>query len=933
MKFFIFALIGALSSLLEYKFGRDFGEKFYDYSGNLNHGLVGADVPSKPYKTDRGVYFYGGSYNYIKATNQFTLPSSFYIVSWVMPSSLDNLFFSKITDDTCTFINVFLHKKVIFPQEYPLVITDAAASVYAWFLFSLVKSGNEFNMYFNSNQAMIVFSAWNDIQSSLYIGSNKVTDLSFGGFIWSYIINGDSFDLNHFIGSSSTSCLLGSATCTGCSVSVKDEDFGTGCISDESNYTLNTLEESCEFPDYGCSRSIDFNCTIAVNVCAYDPITNTCIEIDLSDGSESLFECQCRTRYVILYSKCEFNTCTKSNSGIVDNVCVCDTGYYGDPSVENCTKCDPGCIECNSTKCLVCQDPSAIVPIKTCECLPAYYMDSNYTCQSCEKSCSACNESSCFACYSENTQIIGNICECQDRHFGDLYLNSSDSCKPCLDECASCENSSSCTECISSNSMLNEFGRCLCLKGFYNDTSLISIDSCKTCNEECSSCENSASCTECVSSNTKLNLLGRCVCMKGYYNDTSLISIDSCKVCNDECAACKDNETCTQCLTVHAKVNEDGKCECRKGFYNESSLTLKKSCLRCDESCETCNSSNTCLTCADERAVLNSKGKCVILCSRFRVSGCIECSELCENCNEDLICSNCSENAELYSLTNCKCKSGFTKVKNSCAQNYFFGNISVKSQNKIKLEFSEPLMFALRHNETQFKVDDLISKFYLKSLSNSAYYLLVNISDLRQEHEFKVTILRNQVLSKKNSALLNYTFTILSYPINNNDGTLTKLQVSMQVTITTSAGMSMLSNPTALWSLLNTIQLITFMPLNAVPYSQRFRKITLTLLNINIVPNLLEYFMDPNSTSEPYEQALEFGVRTSSILLNAGKYIVIILALLLLNLILFFLSRIFAMLKFFERRKRFRFILRFWLVSYLEIMIYAFIQLKAVNYK
>ena len=62
-----------LASLVEYRFGRNFGSKFYDYSGNGNHGLNGdGSSPSMVMSTDRGIYLNGGTsianntYQYIR---------------------------------------------------------------------------------------------------------------------------------------------------------------------------------------------------------------------------------------------------------------------------------------------------------------------------------------------------------------------------------------------------------------------------------------------------------------------------------------------------------------------------------------------------------------------------------------------------------------------------------------------------------------------------------------------------------------------------------------------------------------------------------------------------------------------------------------------------------------------------------------------------
>ena len=78
------------SNIVNYKFGSNFGQIFYDYSGSGNHGMNGNSTISDPYDTisiDRGAYFPTQNL-YIRlppneyVPNSFNLNGDFSILMW-----------------------------------------------------------------------------------------------------------------------------------------------------------------------------------------------------------------------------------------------------------------------------------------------------------------------------------------------------------------------------------------------------------------------------------------------------------------------------------------------------------------------------------------------------------------------------------------------------------------------------------------------------------------------------------------------------------------------------------------------------------------------------------------------------------------------------------------------------------------------------------
>lgn len=100
---------GLCSKIVEYKFENNFGQIFYDFSGNNRYAVNGESSSTTIYDTkptDRGAFFSKDSENRIKLppndieTSNFYLPSTFSIVMWVMVgNSYDYTIFSRYFDE------------------------------------------------------------------------------------------------------------------------------------------------------------------------------------------------------------------------------------------------------------------------------------------------------------------------------------------------------------------------------------------------------------------------------------------------------------------------------------------------------------------------------------------------------------------------------------------------------------------------------------------------------------------------------------------------------------------------------------------------------------------------------------------------------------------------------------------------------------------
>jgi proprotein convertase subtilisin/kexin type 5 len=203
----------------------------------------------------------------------------------------------------------------------------------------------------------------------------------------------------------------------------------------------------------------------------------------------------------------------------------------------------PNCVTCTSTPSLSCQT-----------CPTAYFVNTSGGCSPCVGNCTSCqNSSSCTTCMNSGyfyksslnkcllcTDIFPTCVTCTSTPSLSCqtcpaanFVNISGGCSPCVGNCTSCQNSSSCTTCSASNyfykSTLNKcllcsdiFPICItctstpslscqtCPIAFFVNT----VGGCSACVGNCTSCQNSSSCTTCLASNYF------------YWNKTN-----SCKMC------------------------------------------------------------------------------------------------------------------------------------------------------------------------------------------------------------------------------------------------------------------------------------------------------------------------------------------------------------------------------------------------------------------
>ena len=488
------------SKIVEYRPSINFGQVFYDFSGNKNHGVNGVDstsTTSDVFSTDRGAYFGGASVITMPPNDQ--VPTAIYlspvysVVIWVNLFSKNSfLYFDYYQpSDLCLYIHIFDGSNValwiLLPGGASCKHTTYPACnsyVAQWNLFVVVYNGSTASLIIN-NVVKFTLSLSTHNYSQTVVFAKTLSDATFSieGFLWYAAILNDTTSYSSYMTSSSSGCLTGAGTCTvPCSPGFVDPYAGTGCVSLSSSTTADAGGLVCPSSTTGCSGTISLVCSCSTNACYVINSIIACLACGLQDYSSG-------------------STCL--------------------PCVAPCS----GCID--AVTCLSCVAANAAPSAGGgCQCNAGFYgttpLITAAACSACYLECTTCTQGSlCQSCVASNASPNSSQgCTCNAGYYGVPPLNTTTACLACGPQCATCSSLDLCTSCISLNSSALPTGECICDPGFINTTALTSFNSCISfsnfCDPSCISCTGAFNyqCTNC----SNFYLDGYCIatCPLGY---------------------------------------------------------------------------------------------------------------------------------------------------------------------------------------------------------------------------------------------------------------------------------------------------------------------------------------------------------------------------------------------------------------------------------
>ena len=420
----------------------------------------------------------------------------------------------------------------------------------------------------------------------------------------------------------------------------------------------------------------------------------------------------------------------------------------------------------------------------------------------------------------------------------------------------------------------------------------------------------------------------------------SAVAPYSCGVCYDTCSECTSTAktACTECLDSTLEL-VNGACVCKSNTYWTGST-----CKDCGAVCSGCTSYKVCIDCAYTSYEKNATGNCNPKCSSgfyAYLGDCVQCDNLCSTCTSTG-CTQCVNNASPVN-SQCLCNYGYSGAT-SCDRTYFEALLRVSLKNIVTVSLSSALNQSLLTSNFNVSIASTVKFSYVFTAVTTRTYTfqILPVSTISESTEIYITISPQGIVSSLGALLKNYQLTgklHYYYAIQRSSTALaavnsTKALASTMIAASLTAGV--MSNPSCMWVLLNTLEIITYLPLNSLPYSQTLTQFFTLLNSVNIIPNPAQYIMTTGNDSLPYEQAGNYGFDTSVFLFNAGPWIANICIFMALVPLIYLGSKIkFGSLTIkcakLLLNYRYSFFLRSWTQSYLSIGLLALIQMHSVR--
>ena len=956
---------------LEYKFYKNFGQKFIDYSGNgfdgINGGLLCQDK-NDSLITDRGVMmtranqsvmipvvnsvgellFNSNDFSIIlliKITQASTTLRNFFI------RYIDEMNYFRIVHDNDLKVEYFSSTLYTFKHTKPCVLGKFHLG--AWTFIGISISQSQINFYINTiSQISSLPNNWNDQSAGAsYLGSQTFSYESFQGYIfYTQIITG-SLILTDYIGSKTSTCYRGS--------SCQSSDWDFSIIIDGSNYIISSTNTNTK-----------------------DSFKNVCN----SNCTNSCFNGLC------LDCACEFLSCIIDSASIP---CYCGSGITGSSTTCNCpsntyfngstcqsdSRGSATCMFAYSSKvCYLCNDLTYVPSNKKCVCSNNCQLTTS--CTSCESTCDECDKSECFSCKDQNAIVDTSNkknCVCIEG-----YYLIEDSCAKCSSSCKSCINGSSCSSCIDHSSYNTYTGLCECDTGYYNDSS---TSACIQCNSNCKSCNDANICLECkikfstpgngntcLCENDSELVVDECKCLSGTYRGND----NKCTQCPDDCLECEQSVTlnCTSCSSP--LILDQGWCICPTGYFTNNNN-------ECTQTCDTSLSNQGCT---------------------------LQCGSKCKVCGNSK-CEQCIDNSYLIDLYSCECSHGYDG--DNCDRLKFSAEVSGFNNNSVIIKFQEIPADTLNDQNFFISNNSLSISFEIKYFSKSFWVLelltdlietstfFIKISQIKsvsgailfpEVYEFSIPFVENggdessgesnndssegslNESTEQSEASSNESSEVGSNESNDqsedssnngesdsNEGNIdsnnssannsiigkpkpdissTTSSVANATTsitkgvITSSVAAAVASNPSSFWTLFNTLELISFLPLNGIPYPPKLRAFIMSLGSYSMVPIPSSEPKEYNSGPKPYKEAQEYGIDNSLFFVNSFAYLAIF-TIFIAALPILFIGKTFGSksIKEFCNKKienyRFGFFIRYWIQGYLGFGMMTGVQIKSWN--
>ncbi|CAG9335954.1 unnamed protein product [Blepharisma stoltei] len=402
---------------------------------------------------------------------------------------------------------------------------------------------------------------------------------------------------------------------------------------------------------------------------------------------------------------------------------------------------------------------------------------------------------------------------------------------------------------------------------------------------------------------------------------------NKCSECSSECSSCRDSSKfCSLC--------DNPKCVSCSDYTADS-------CLECIS-----GSSNTTNCLCDNDLAWNSSSGICEMCHQWQYKAndsCYDCPPLCAQCDSETKCTWCINNAILKS-GDCVCSPGYIGTT-TCVLVPFNVSLIVNKNNTLVLSFSDILQEKLSYDQIFIQVhNQTISSWSVTCISNKEYLISCDFNGGISEGTI-ITVYFNDPteISSISGGVIHESYlsgSLYSYMTSEQqEVTQIKNQVSSGSTVLvgSSVSLAMFSpNPSGLWAMLNTIQLLSYISYANYPLTDKVSEFFKSMNGFGFVPNVFLYFIDESQGNTPYYWAKKYGYDSDLIFVNAGTDLTILFGLIAMIPFVHYFSKCshrFLGKKFKKLLDEYKFstFIRLWIVNYLEVGFAAIIGILSVE--
>lgn len=665
-------------------------------------------------------------------------------------------------------------------------------------------------------------------------------------------------------------------------------------------------------------------------------------------------------------------SCNRPNClSVSSQCCQCDSNYYADGLV--CSLCGtscpwapgaPGCSCSCAAGCEKCSGNASFCIVPTCH-------------SSC-KTCSSFN--ACTAPCYPNAHFLAtsSSCVCNPGYFG----SNARYCEPCAPACLTCiSTADQCTSCKTS-AVLTSSNTCVCPLGYSIDPT-----NCTPCDTKCASCLSPGT-TQCLSCLPSFQLVGispaACVCSDGMYLDTTVGLV--CKACDRTCATCVGvaANSCFSCFAgAGLKSLAPSSCICFPPY--EKKLDSSK-CLNCHKTCLMCldETSQSCSSCQSHAEIATGLvGPCQCSTGFYPspdASSCRVCSVTCLTCSgpEDFQCTSCKLHAGLRN-SRCVCGSSFygnphagscqpcpsvcspcIGLQAVCVTIIPTPSLSVLDNHSLQLSFDSPLRRDLTTHDIRVEVlstaEDLVHALWSVSVLVPvlSFQLDLEIGRLLPGNTAKVYVyfpkpdsiismagMPIRIVPLEAQLLDLFDLSTLPFHLNSDSSYAQISHYTSHAAVASSVASSFLTgNFGGLWSLVNQLQMLTYIPMLAIDLPVNLANM-LAAINVNVnFPNPLNSLSQPNNSTgctDLPDFASRYGLDSPVFFANAGAMFGAAFGCATAFIPIYILSKLrLKWVSNYCQRKlpsfKWGVFIRYWVQSYMDMGLFALLQVTTMSF-